>query len=444
MRLPKRIIDLLLIAAGFGAALLIHNYVFHGGLGVYGALAGLGTSIIAFWVAIELRNGSGNEPAVSWWVVFIEQFCLGTGVNLLLHSVLTYALFIRRTPILIVLGGFFAAGLLTIYARWRNEQGQAQQRFLLVGFDSVTASVMRHIRQPLIGAIAADAAQLPPGTPWLGGFGALEAVLAQYRPTNIVVNMREWSRRIPPAVLLRCRLAGVEVEGAPALYEKLLNRVCCERLRPGDLLLSSALRGDSRTMAIQAVYTNLIGLLLLLLLSPLLVLIALTIAMTSGPGPMFESFECAGFQYIPFRLHRFRVHKNGTNTLTGAGRWIERLRLTNLPQLVNVVRGDMALVGPSPVRLTFANYLTEVMPFYSHRFSVKPGILGWAQMHARQLENASPSNLVSIDECRQIEYDLFYIKEGSLWMDIEIMMARLLPAGRLRDDAMPASESGVV
>ena len=107
--------------------------------------------------------------------------------------------------------------------------------------------------------------------------------------------------------------------------------------------------------------------------------------------------------------------------MTGVGRIISRLRLANLAQLLNVVRGDMALVGPRPVRSEFARYLTDVMPFHSHRFSVKPGILGWAQMHTSRGDQLT-------DECRRIEYDLFYIKEGSLWMDAEIMLESVAPA----------------
>jgi lipopolysaccharide/colanic/teichoic acid biosynthesis glycosyltransferase len=179
-------------------------------------------------------------------------------------------------------------------------------------------------------------------------------------------------------------------------------------------------------MAIQAVYTNLVALTLLLALSPLLLILCAAVACFSGPGPVFESLECAGFQYIPFRLLRFRTTRlDGTGTRTRVGRIISRLHLANLPQLLNVVRGDMALVGPRPVRSEFARYLTDVMPFHSHRFSVKPGILGWAQMHA-------PRGGRLADECCQIEYDLFYIKEGSLWMDAEIMLESLAP-GRARD-----------
>jgi lipopolysaccharide/colanic/teichoic acid biosynthesis glycosyltransferase len=146
-----------------------------------------------------------------------------------------------------------------------------------------------------------------------------------------------------------------------------------------------------------------------------------------GPGPVFESIECAGFQYIPFRLLRFRTTSTaGDERRTPAGRLITKLGFVNLPQLINIVRGDMALVGPRPARRAFAHHLTQVMPFYAHRFSVKPGIIGWAQIHSTGGSQDLP------DECRDIEYDLFYIKEGSLWMDIEILVDAILGLGRGR------------
>ncbi len=384
-------------------------------------LAGTGASILAFWIAAELRSGS-RESATSWWIVFVEQFCLGTGVNLLLHAVLTYVLLVRRTPVLITLGGILASGLMTWYSRWSaTREGR---RFLLLGFDSVSQKVAAAIRYPVLGVVAPDTVPLPAGIPRLGDFDRLDSILGEFRPTDIVVEMKGWSRRILPATLLRCKLTGVDVIGAPSLYEQLFGRVCCQRLRPGDLLLSAALRGDARTMAVQSIYTNLFGLALLIALAPLILLIALLVWLFSGPGPVLESLECAGFQHIPFRLLRFRTTaQGGMGEKTRVGWWISRLHLTNLPQLLNVVRGDMAIVGPSPVRAQFADYLTAAMPFYSHRFSVRPGIIGWAQLHSRGLRSVP-------DECAQIEYDLYYIKEGSLWMDIEIMQENLLPAPR--------------
>jgi lipopolysaccharide/colanic/teichoic acid biosynthesis glycosyltransferase len=173
------------------------------------------------------------------------------------------------------------------------------------------------------------------------------------------------------------------------------------------------------------------------LLAPLLIIVSLAVAVFSGPGPVLERIECAGFRYIPFGLLRFRTRPlDGSDAMTRVGRILSRLRLVNLPQLINVVRGEMALVGPHPVRREFAYYLTDLMPFYSHRFSVKPGILGWAQMHV-------PKTIMPASECLRIEYDLYYIKEGSPWLDAQILISILLSGGRGRPTEGSAEHSGI-
>jgi lipopolysaccharide/colanic/teichoic acid biosynthesis glycosyltransferase len=416
MRLPDRFVDLLLISVGFAVALLAYNGLVEGGLGVGGMVLSTVVSVLAFWTTVEIKTG-GGRGRLTGWVGFVEQFCLGTGVNLLLHAVLTYALYTRRTPLLVVAGGFVSSALLTLRGSLATARDRSGQRLLLIGFDSVARKICGRLREPPVGIVAPQPVTLPEGARWAGDPRDTAAILNEYRPTNLVVSMEDWQDRVSPSLLWDCRLAGITVEDAPAVYERLFSRVCCERLQPMDLLLSSALRGDSRTMAIQSVYTNLIGLALLAALSPVILTVMFLIWAFSGPGGVFESFECAGFQYIPFRLLRFRT-SGADGVETAVGRGISRLRLVNLPQLFNVVRGDMALVGPRPVRSEFARYLTTLMPFYSHRFSVRPGILGWAQLHP-------PETGWPADECRQIEYDLFYVKEGSVWMDAEIVLEAL-------------------
>ncbi len=139
----------------------------------------------------------------------------------------------------------------------------------------------------------------PEGVPFLGSLDACEEIIRDQRPTHVVIGMSDWDSRISPSILLKCRLAGTVVEDAPAVYERLFHRVSCQRLQPMDLLLSSSLRGDSRTMAIQAIYTNLIGLSFLIALSPVLLLVSFAIALSSGGGPVFESVDCAGLPIHP-------------------------------------------------------------------------------------------------------------------------------------------------
>ncbi len=414
-RLSDKLFDLALIFAGFAAAIFPYSVLFRGGLNLWEMLLASAVSAFTFWAAIQFRE-AGSE---GFMVAFLETFCLGTGANLLLHALLTYGFFVRRTPFLITIGGLFAALLISLRKYRVSRREKLDSRVLLIGFDPITRKIAASLNQPVVGVIGQNVFEPPAGIPFLGSLASCENVLRDYRPTHVVIGMDDWDSRIPPSLLLKYRLGGAVVEDAPAVYERLFQRISCERLQPMDLLLSSALRGDSRTMAIQAVYTNLIGLFFLAALSPVLLLVSLLVALSSGGGPVLESVDCAGFRYIPFQLLRFRTRRrDGSGRMTRVGRVISRLHLTNLPQLINVVRGEMALVGPRAVRKDFAYFLTGLMPFYSHRFSVKPGIMGWAQVNAA--ERGMPA-----DECLQVEYDLYYIKEGSPWLDGQILIETL-------------------
>jgi len=154
----------------------------------------------------------------------------------------------------------------------------------------------------------------------------------------------------------------------------------------------------------------------LLLLSPIL-LAAVVLIWTTCGGPALERIDCAGFQQIPFRLLRFCT-SNQHGQKTWIGTLLSRLGLVNLPQLINVARGEMTLVGPPPVRSEFARRLMAVMPVYGHRFTVRPGILGWSQIHLRGIP--LPNERI------RLEYDLYYVKQGSPSMDLDIFLRSLL------------------
>ena len=428
----KIFIDLILIFSGFLVALIPYSYFLNGGMSFGELLSGSAISAVTFWIAVQFQDSRDH----GFTETFLEQFCLGTGANLVLHAVLTYAFLVRRTPFIIAVGGLFAAAFSTLGKKWILDREQSDTRTVILGFDSIAQKIASRLRPRILGVVGGDASHLPAGISSLGGVSALTRILQDCHPTHLVVSLEDWASEISPTVLLNCKLGGMVVEESPAVYERLFQRVSCERLQPMDLLLSSALRGDSRTMAIQAVYTNLIGLFFLALLSPLLAVVSLAVALSCGPGPVFERTECAGFGYIPFVLLRFRTRGlDGSGATTRIGRILTRMHLVNVPQLVNVVRGEMALVGPHPVRREFAYYLTDLMPFYSHRFSVKPGILGWAKMHLDE-------TLMPASECLRIEYDLYYIKEGSPWLDAQILMSMLLRGGRIRHTKSAADQSG--
>ena len=288
-----RLIDFLLISVAFGIALLLYNTLLQGGLSSQEMLICTGTSVFGFWLAVQLKDWGGGGTQ-SEWIVAMEQFCFGTGVNLLFHALMTYGFLVRRTPFLVVTGSLLSAVLLAGARRWVLEKRQMESRVVLVGFDSVARKIVRAVRFPLLGIIGVPLTEPVGEIPFLGSMENLDSVVETVRPTHLIVSIKDWQLQMSPSDLLRYRLSGMVVEEVQTVYEKLFSRVCCERLQPMDLLLSSALRGDSRTMAIQAIYTNLGALFFLLLLSPLMLLIGIAVALFSGPGPGSREHRMCG------------------------------------------------------------------------------------------------------------------------------------------------------
>ncbi len=411
-----KLLDVGLIAAGFAAAIIAYGIFYPDNYNYLTSdelLLGFVTDVCAVWVAFELLEASGD-------VRFIDLLLVGTGLDLIAQALLNYFALLTRSLFLIVAGVFVATLFLTVARRWFDSASDGSPKgTLIVGFDRLTQELAGSLGQPVLGMVG-DAAACPAGIPYLGEDSRFEEVIERKRPGYILVSDSSLAR-ISPSILLTQRLRGVVVRTTPGLYELQLQRIYCRGSQPVDLLLSPSLSPESRILAIQAIYTNLIGLVLLLLLSPVFLVVSLAIVLFSGPGPVFETVECSGFRNIPFLLLRFRTRRTGkTGGPTWIGSLISRWHLVNLPQLFNVVRGEMALFGPRPVRRAFAQRLTEIMPFYAMRLSVKPGLIGWAP---------PPTGLVFANELTQIEYDLYYVKHNSPQLDVEILL-RTLFGGR--------------
>lgn len=361
-------------------------------------------SSVTAWVAVAFTDDPSDDGVRLW----IDRLFSVIGLNLIVQYGLAYLFHIPPVvwPVAVA-GSVFAIACIGIFQK-RRLRAAASGGVMLLGYDSVAESVL-----PALGKHVAVLGRRPehPSLSYFGGLGRFDDLMASERPVRIVVNDPCWSSAISPRRLLALRYAGVVIEDAPTLYENTLKRVCWQRTDPLDLLLSPRLNINRSAMALQAIYTNVIGLALLILFSPVLILAAVLMAFTTTAAP-FESIECPGFQRIPFHLLRFRTrHRNGKTVWSTT--LLTVLHLVNLPQLINVVRGEMALFGPPPVRRPFAERLTQLIPVYAHRFRVKPGIMGWSQAN---LPAALPA-----DESLRLEYDLYYIKEESPSLDLDIL-----------------------
>jgi sugar transferase (PEP-CTERM system associated) len=243
---------------------------------------------------------------------------------------------------------------------------------------------------------------------------------------RVIVATSDRRGTIPMRELLDLRLRGVVVEDAAALFEQQAGKIEIDTLWPSSLIFSDGFKLSQSYVFARAVASALLSFLLLLLVLPLIPFIALAIKLTS-PGPVFYSQARVGVHGRHFHCYKFRTMRSDAEADTGptwandddpritrVGKFLRMSRLDEIPQLWNVLRGDMLFVGPRPERPEFVNWLTEEIPFYGLRHVVRPGITGWAQVRYRY------GNTVE-DAREKLKYDLFYIKHVSLGLDLLIL-----------------------
>jgi exopolysaccharide biosynthesis polyprenyl glycosylphosphotransferase len=275
------------------------------------------------------------------------------------------------------------------------------------------------------------------GAKILGPLSALRAVAEQTRPDRIVVGLRERRQKLPVQDLLDLRFSGILVEEVATTYETVRGRVATQELRPAQLIFSGELGPRPAYVRLQRIYSILIAAAGLVLTLPLMLLIALAVKISSR-GPVLYRQTRVGQYGRPFTLYKFRSMYADAEARTGVvwaskddprvtpvGRWLRRLRLDELPQFFNVLKGDMAIVGPRPERPEFVKVLSEKIPYYRQRHFVKPGITGWAQINYKYGDTIE-------DTIVKLEYDLYYIKHMSPALDAFIIFQTLKTMLRLR------------
>jgi lipopolysaccharide/colanic/teichoic acid biosynthesis glycosyltransferase len=248
----------------------------------------------------------------------------------------------------------------------------------------------------------------------IGGSRNLLDLVAKLRPKSVIVGMHEMRSQLPVAALMSVRKTGVVVQDAGLAYELVCGRVCSRTFRPSQIIFANELARRPSAMALQSIYTNLLGLTAYVCAIPVLVAATVAIRLTSR-GPALLTETRLGLNGIPFTTSHFRCTLTGDPAReTRLGRFIRFLHLEYLPRVINLVRGDVALVGPAPLRPEFAECLAELIPFYRQRQSVKPGLTGWTQIQT------GPGELQ--DALRELECDLYYTKHISLALDAYILL----------------------
>jgi len=350
-------------------------------------------------------------------------------------------------PALVIGRGVFmiAAGLvLTVVIGWRvafewlSGRVGPRERLLLVGTSSAAIALAREIYErrhelgvEIAGFVDPDPARvgihlLNPGV--IGTIEDIPSIVRARGVDRVVVSLADARGTLPMDKLLEMKLDGVSFDHLASVYEDYTGKIAVENLRPSWLIFSPGFR-KSRVLATgkRLLDIGLAGIGLVLAL-PLLAFVALAIKLTS-PGSFMYHQRRVGQHGRIFTVHKFRsmrsdaeaqtgpvwATKSGDPRVTRVGGWLRRSRLDELPQLWNVLIGDMSLVGPRPERPEFVTELTRQIPFYGQRHIVRPGLTGWAQV--RYTYGASTE-----DALEKLQYDLFYIKNLSIALDLLIML----------------------
>jgi exopolysaccharide biosynthesis polyprenyl glycosylphosphotransferase len=260
--------------------------------------------------------------------------------------------------------------------------------------------------------------------PWLGSFDCLTEILERVRPSRIIVALADRRGHLPLMPLLESRIRGVIVEDALEFYERLTGKIAIEAMTPGTLMLSKGFRHDGFGQVVARMLSMSVAILALVLLAPVLLLIAIIIKIDSK-GPVFFLQKRAGWGGQPFNLIKFRTMHPGegrasewvqdnADRITRVGTWLRRCRLDEIPQMVNVFRGEMNLIGPRPHPTCNQNIFMEKIAYYGLRSAVRPGVTGWAQVRYGYANNLE-------QETEKMRYDLYYIKNHTLWLDVKIL-----------------------
>jgi len=350
-------------------------------------------------------------------------------------------------PDLMIGRGVFlvAAGLvLALVVVWRlafallTTHASPTERLLIVGTSPAAIELARELHErrqelgvELVGFVDADRAMV--GTPVLnpgvvGTIDDIPSLIASLRADRVVVSLADARGRLPMDRLLDSRLrSGVAFDHLASVYEEYTGKIAVENLRPSWLIFSDGFSKSRALLTAKRTFDLVAAGLGLVVAMPVMAVVAALTKLTS-PGPILYHQERVGLNGRTFMVHKFRTMAEDAEAATGpvwstandprittVGNFFRRTRLDELPQLWNILKGEMSLVGPRPERPSFVTELTERIPFYGQRHVAKPGLTGWAQV--RYTYGASVEDAV-----QKLQYDLYYIKNMSIALDLVIVL----------------------
>jgi len=371
-------------------------------------------------------------------MLLFQQIGVVVGLAFLIQSLMVY-LKLRElmVPIwLMIVGSSLTIIFLPIWRIFYSVvvlRATGSERVLLLGASPLVQELGQHFGEhPEAGfAVLGYVENLEtgsglPGGAVLGPVSDLQRIVNELKPERIVVGMSERRDRLPVNQLLEMRLSGIVIEDALATYEATFGRISTRELRASQLVFSKELGPNQARVMLQSIYSMAIAIVATVILAPVMLLVFLLVRLSSR-GPGLYRQRRVGKNDVPFTLYKFRSMFADAEAESGAvwarkddprvtlvGRWLRRFRLDELPQLFNVLRGEMSIVGPRPERPEFVTELEKKIPYYRQRHCIKPGITGWAQINHRYGDSLE-------DTIIKLEYDLYYIKNLAPALDAYII-----------------------
>jgi exopolysaccharide biosynthesis polyprenyl glycosylphosphotransferase len=335
---------------------------------------------------------------------------------------------------------------------FRSVSRRMRNRILLVGMSDLAVSLVRAIETrrdlglEVVGALSGNDVQdvstlsrveVVEGIPVLGSVHAVEKVMSQGLADWVVVASKRRDEDLPDDQLLSLKLHGVPIFSAVSLYERITGEVYHRTLRSSVLIFDDRLGMTLFERGLKRAFDVVVALTALVIAAPILLAAAIAIRLDSK-GPIFFRQSRAGRFLKPFQIFKLRTMVDGAERESGAvfasredmritrvGHLLRRTRIDELPQFLNVLIGDMSVVGPRPERFEFLDEISERFPYFRVRSAFKPGVTGWAQVR-----NGYVADIDGFDQ--KLAHDLYYMRNWSLSMDLSIMWTTVRTVFSLR------------
>lgn len=346
-------------------------------------------------------------------------------------------------PRLIIGRGIFFISIIIMFilvVSWRLIYGwvlrreRFSERILIMGTGELSDKIVQELSErsysgfKIIGVLGENPESINPGSsriPLRGSYQDLGRLVKEYEIDRVVLALKDRRGRLPVNDLLQYSMNGVQMESGPNFYEQIAGKILIAGLRPSDLIFTNGFRKSDMAQLLKRM-TGIIASLLGLVISAPILLLTMILIKIDSPGPIFFKQERVGQNGKIFNLYKLRSMKQDAEVagnpvwakdndprITRLGQILRKLRLDEIPQMINVLKGDMSFIGPRPERPYFVEKLKKEIPFYDLRHSVKSGITGLAQIKY-------PYGATTKDALEKLQYDLYYIKHMSSALDFAV------------------------